>query len=37
MTITDRIEINPKVKLMGKPVILGSRLTVELSLGRGKR
>ena len=31
MTITDRIEINPKV-LMGKPVIRGTRLTVELIL-----
>jgi uncharacterized protein (DUF433 family) len=31
MTITDRIEINPKV-MMGKPVILGTRLTVELFL-----
>ena len=31
MTITDRIEINPKV-MMGKPVIRGSRLTVELIL-----
>ena len=29
MTITDRIEINPKV-MMGKPVIRGTRLTVEL-------
>jgi len=28
MTITDRIEINPKV-MMGKPVIRGTRLTVE--------
>ena len=31
MTITDRIEINPKV-MMGKPVIRGARLTVELIL-----
>ena len=31
MTITDRIEINPKV-MMGKPVIRGTRLTVELIL-----
>ncbi len=29
MTITDRIEINPKV-MMGKPVIRGTRFTVEL-------
>ena len=33
MTITDRIEINPKV-MMGKPVIRGTRLTVELILRR---
>jgi uncharacterized protein (DUF433 family) len=31
MTITDRIEINPKV-MMGKPVICGTCLTVELIL-----
>jgi len=31
MTITDRIEINPKV-MLGKPVIRGSRITVELIL-----
>ena len=31
MTIADRIEINPKV-MMGKPVIRGTRLTVELIL-----
>lgn len=31
MTITDRIEINPKV-MMGKPVIRGTRLSVELIL-----
>jgi uncharacterized protein (DUF433 family) len=31
MTITDRIEINPKV-MMGKLVIRGTRLTVELIL-----
>ncbi|HOX38484.1 MAG TPA: DUF433 domain-containing protein [Candidatus Brocadiia bacterium] len=31
MTITDRIEINPDV-MMGKPVILGTRVTVELVL-----
>jgi len=31
MTITDRIEINPKV-MMGKPMIRGTRLTVELIL-----
>ena len=29
MTITDRIELNPKV-MMGKPVIRGTRITVEL-------
>ena len=31
MTITDRIEINPKV-MMGKPVIRMTRLPVELIL-----
>lgn len=31
MTITDRIEINPKV-VMGKPVICGTRIPVELVL-----
>jgi uncharacterized protein (DUF433 family) len=31
MTITDRIEINPKI-MMGKPVIRGTRITVELIL-----
>ena len=31
MTITDRIEINPKV-MTGKPVIRGTRVTVELIL-----
>ena len=31
MTITDRIEINPKV-MMGETVIRGTRLTVELIL-----
>jgi len=31
MTITDRIEINPKV-MMGKPVIRGARIPVELIL-----
>ena len=31
MTITDRIEINPKV-MMGKPVIRGTRVPVELIL-----
>ena len=30
---TDRIEINPKV-LLGKPVIGGTRITVELLLGK---
>ncbi len=31
MTITDRIEINPKI-MMGKPVIRGTRIPVELVL-----
>jgi uncharacterized protein (DUF433 family) len=31
MTITDRIEVNPKV-MMGKPVIRGTRIPVELIL-----
>lgn len=31
MTATDRIEINPKI-MMGKPVIRGTRVTVELIL-----
>lgn len=31
MTITGRIEVNPKV-MMGKPVIHGTRITVELIL-----
>ncbi len=31
MTVTDRIELNPKV-MMGKPVIRGTRITVELIL-----
>jgi len=31
MTATDRIEINPRV-LMGKPVIRGTRIPVELIL-----
>lgn len=31
MTITDRIGINPKI-MLGKPVIRGTRITVELIL-----
>lgn len=31
MTVTDRIEMNPKV-MMGKPVIRGTRIPVELIL-----
>ena len=31
MTITDRIEINPAI-MQGKPVIRGTRITVELIL-----
>ena len=31
MTITDRIEVNPKI-MLGKPVIRGTRITVELIL-----
>jgi len=31
MTIADRIEINPKV-MMGKPIIRGTRITIELIL-----
>lgn len=31
MTITDRIEVNPK-KMLGKPVIRGTRIPVELIL-----
>jgi len=31
MTITDRIELNPKI-MLGKPVIRGTRITVELVL-----
>lgn len=37
MTIADRIEVNPKV-MLGKPVIRGTRITVELivrKLGEG--
>ncbi len=33
MTVTDRIEINLKV-MMGKPVIRGTRITVEMILGK---
>lgn len=31
MTITDRIELNPDV-MLGKPIIRGTRITVELIL-----
>jgi uncharacterized protein (DUF433 family) len=31
MTVADRIEINPKI-MMGKPVIRGTRIPVELIL-----
>ena len=31
MTTTDRVEVNPKV-MLGKPVIRGTRVTVELIL-----
>ena len=31
MAITDRIDINPKI-MLGKPVIRGTRITVELIL-----
>jgi len=31
MTIIDRIELNPRV-MLGKPVIKGTRITVELIL-----
>lgn len=31
MTITDRIEVNSKI-MMGKPVIRGTRVTIELVL-----
>ena len=33
MTIADRIEVNPKV-MMGKPVIKGTRIPVELILSK---
>ena len=32
MTVTDRIEVNPKV-MMGKPVIRGTRMPVSLIVG----
>lgn len=31
MTVTERIEINPRI-MLGKPVIRGTRITVELVL-----
>jgi uncharacterized protein (DUF433 family) len=31
MTVTERIELNPKI-MLGKPVIRGTRVTVELIL-----
>jgi len=31
MTITDRIDVNPKI-MLGKPVIRGTRVTLELIL-----
>ena len=31
MTITDRIELNPSI-MLGKPVVRGTRVTVELIL-----
>ncbi|MBI3080242.1 MAG: DUF433 domain-containing protein [candidate division NC10 bacterium] len=31
VTVTDRIEINPKV-MLGRPVVRGTRITVELIL-----
>jgi uncharacterized protein (DUF433 family) len=31
MTVTDRIEVNPRV-MLGKPVIRGTRIPVELIL-----
>jgi len=31
MTITDRIELNPNI-MLGKPVVRGTRITVELIL-----
>ena len=39
MTLNDRVEINPKI-MLGKPVIRGTRITVELivrKLGEGAK
>jgi len=35
MTVTDRVEIDPRV-MLGKPVILGTRIPVELLLRKLK-